>query len=62
MTKTLEMDGSRVLDMHLWKIAPGQIGCEIIIQRNSEKSSAEYRDLIQKNFQIQHLIIEVVKD
>lgn len=60
LVKKLEVDGSRVVDIHLWKIAPGQIGCEIIIKRTAEKSSADYRDLIQKSFNIQHLIIEVV--
>ena len=60
LVNKLELDGSSVVDMHLWKIAPGQVGCEIIIKRSTDKSSADYRDLIQKNFNIQHLIIEVV--
>lgn len=60
MVKKLEGDGSKVVDIHLWKIAPGQVGCEIIVKRNNEQKSADYRDLIQKHFNIQHLIIEVV--
>lgn len=56
----LELDGSKVVDIHLWRLAPGQVGCEIIIRRNTTQSSAEYRDLIQRHFNIQHLIIEVV--
>lgn len=60
LVKTLEIDGSKVVDMHLWKLAPGSIGCEIIIRRNQNQKSADYRDLIQKNFNIQHLVIEVV--
>lgn len=60
LIKELELDGSKVLDMHLWKLAPGQVGCEIIIKRNQNQYSADYRDLIQKNFNIHHLIIEVV--
>lgn len=56
----LEIDGSKVVDIHLWKLAPGQVGCEIIIKRNQEQKSAYYRDLIKKNFDIHHLIIEVV--
>lgn len=59
LIKTLELDGSKVLDIHLWKLAPGQVGCEIMI-RSCGKNSAEYRDLIQKEFNIHHLIIEVV--
>lgn len=60
LVKTLELDGSKVMDIHLWKLAPGQVGCEIIIRRNHEQKSAYYRDLIQKNFNVHHLIIEVV--
>lgn len=60
LVKTLEIDGSKVVDMHLWKLAPGSIGCEIIIRRNHNQKSADYRDLIQKSFNIHHLVIEVV--
>lgn len=60
LVKRLEMDGSKVMDMHLWKLAPGQVGCEIIIKRNHNQLSADYRDIIQKEFQIHHLIIEVI--
>lgn len=60
LVKKLELDGSRVMDIHLWKVAPGQVGCEIVIKKNLEQKSADYRDLIQNQFSIQHLIIEVV--
>jgi cation diffusion facilitator family transporter len=60
LVNTLELDGSKVLDIHLWKLAPGQVGCEIIINSNKEQCSSDYRDIIQNKFDIQHLIIEVV--
>jgi cation diffusion facilitator family transporter len=60
LVKELEIDGSRVIDLHLWRVAPGQVGCEIIIRRNQEQKSAHYRERIQKQFDIHHLIIEVV--
>lgn len=60
LIKKLELDGSKVMDVHLWKLAPGQIGCELIIQRNLNQRSRDYRDLIQKEFAIHHLVIEVV--
>jgi cation diffusion facilitator family transporter len=60
LLKTLEFDGSKVVDMHLWKLAPGQVGGEIIIRRNANQPSSYYRDLVQKSFDIHHLIIEVV--
>ncbi len=60
LVKTLETDGSKVMDIHLWKLAPGQVGGEIIIRRNADQPSSYYRDLVQRKFTIQHLIIEVV--
>jgi cation diffusion facilitator family transporter len=60
LVSKLELDGSKVMDIHLWQLAPGQVGCEIIIRRNDNQRSSDYRDLIQKSFNIHHLIIEVV--
>lgn len=60
LVQKLEVDGSKVVDIHLWKLSPGQVGCEIIIRKNFEQKSSYYRDLIQKSFSIHHLIIEVV--
>ena len=60
LKKTIEEDGSEILDMHLWKLAPGQVGGEIVIRRNGERSSAYYREIVEKDFNIQHLIIEVI--
>lgn len=60
LVKRLEENGSSVLDIHLWKLAPGQIGCEIVIKAINGQNSGDYRDIIQKEFDIQHLIIEVV--
>lgn len=60
LVKTLEQDGSKVMDIHLWKLAPGQVGGEIVIKRNQNQHSADYRDIVQKKFNIQHLIIEVI--
>lgn len=60
LVRTIQQDGSKVLDIHLWRLAPGQVGCELIIQKNNSQSSAEYRQIIAKSFSIHHLIIEVV--
>lgn len=60
LVKLLEKDGSKVTDIHLWKLSPNQIGCEIIIRKNENQRSSDYRDLINKEFDIHHLIIEVV--
>ena len=60
LVKKIELDGSQVMDVHLWRLAPGQIGCELIIKKNQEQRSSDYRNIITKDFDIHHLIIEVV--
>jgi len=59
IVKAVEEDGGEVLDIHLWKLAPDQIGCEIIIRSVDDKRSSDYRMLLA-DFDIQHLIIEIV--
>jgi len=61
LVETLELDGSKVIDIHLWKLAPGQVGCEIIVKRNLNQKSADYRNIINKKFDINHLIVEVIE-
>ncbi|MBA2403372.1 MAG: hypothetical protein H0V66_01265, partial [Bdellovibrionales bacterium] len=60
LVKRIENDGSKVLDIHLWRLAPGQVGCELIIKKNLEQRSSDYRDIIAGDFDIHHLIIEVI--
>lgn len=60
LVRRIEEDGSKVMDIHLWKLSPGQIACEIVVQSNGAQRSADYRDRIQRQFDIHHLIIEVV--
>lgn len=60
LVKSIELDGSKVMDIHLWRLAPGQVGCELIIKKNLEQRSSDYRKIIARDFDIHHLIIEVV--
>lgn len=60
LIRAIEKDGSKVLDVHLWRLAPGQVGCELIIKKNNSQTSADYRVVIAKTFSIHHLIVEVV--
>lgn len=60
LVRKLEEDGSKVIDIHLWKLSPDQVGCEIVIKSNGQQKSSDYRDVLSKGFEIHHLIIEVV--
>ena len=60
LVQKIQVDGSKVIDVHLWRLAPGQVGCELIIQGTQSQVSADYRKIIKQSFDIHHLIIEVV--
>jgi cation diffusion facilitator family transporter len=60
LIEKIEADGSKVMDIHLWRLGPGQVGCELIIKGNQEQRSADYRRILARDFTIQHLIIEVI--
>jgi Co/Zn/Cd efflux system component len=60
LIEKIEADGPKVVDVHLWRLAPGQVDCELIIRRNQDQSSSNYRKILAQDFTIQHLIIEVV--
>ncbi len=54
----LEREGAVVLDLHVWRIAPSALACEILIESRTPKGSAYYRKKIGRRFPFEHLIIE----
>jgi cation diffusion facilitator family transporter len=60
LIEKIQQDGSQVVDIHLWRLAPGQVGCELIIKSKNQQVSADYRKILAQDFNIQHLIIEVI--
>ena len=57
--KLLEtLEGVKLLDLHVWRLAPNAHACEIIIGTKELKGSDFYRVKIQDIVQIEHLVIE----
>jgi len=54
-------DDVQILDIHVWKVAPGRHHCEMIVATKLVKGVEYYKELIQKNFPIQHIIVEEKK-
>ena len=51
-------DNIKVLDLHIWRIAPSAHACELVVSNTSLKGSDHYRSLITNEFDIAHMIIE----
>ena len=59
LIKTLTETGdAEILDLHVWRIAPGAHACEIILESKEKKGHQHYRDIIKEKFEIQHIVIE----
>jgi cation diffusion facilitator family transporter len=54
----LDVEDAEVSDLHIWRVAPNAIACEMMVYNNSPKGSEFYRKRILREFAIEHLIIE----
>lgn len=54
----IEKEGHKVLDLHFWKVGPGNYSCQIIVESESLKGSDYYRDLLSHRLSSTHLIVE----
>ena len=53
------LDDARVVDLHLWELAPGRFGCIVSVLARAPRSGAEYREAILAAVQVEHLTVEV---
>jgi cation diffusion facilitator family transporter len=58
-TQVETLDDARVIDLHLWELGPGWLGCIVSVMASAPRSVAEYRDAILAVTQVDHLTIEV---
>ncbi len=56
-----QLDGVKLLDLHVWRLAPNAHACEIIISSKELKGSDFYRNKILEIVQVEHLVIEEKK-
>ena len=58
LRSAVEKDGAQLVDLHVWRIAPKAVACELVVAASHPKGPNHYRDLLKKEFQIQHVIVE----
>ncbi len=54
----IENQDVKILDFHVWRIAPRAVACELVVSTSDPKGGAYYRELLSREFNIQHAIIE----
>ena len=54
----VEIEGSRILDFHVWRIAPKAVACELVVGAARLRGLDHYREILRKDFGVQHIIVE----
>ena len=61
LRQTLEANGDRVSDLHLWRLGPGHLGAVISIQtKDAARGQSYYRERLARFRSLSHLTVEVV--
>lgn len=58
LRKTLETGGTRVVDVHIWTIAPRTYACELVVSTKVLQGPDFYRNRLAKHFQFDHMVVE----
>jgi cation diffusion facilitator family transporter len=53
------LDDARIVDLHLWELGLGRLGCIVSVMASAPRSVAEYRKAVLTVAPIEHLTVEV---
>jgi cation diffusion facilitator family transporter len=59
LRSTIEVDGDRVTDLHLWRLGPGHLGAIVSIATARQRGPDHYRRLLDRFRSLTHVTIEV---
>lgn len=59
LRETIEQDGDRLTDFHLWRLGPGHLGAVLCITTGSDRQAADYRSQLGHFTRLSHVTIEV---
>ena len=56
---TIETDGDRVADLHVWRLGPGHLGAIVSVRTRSARCSADYHARLAHLTALSHITVEV---
>jgi cation diffusion facilitator family transporter len=59
LRRTLEADGDRVVDLHLWRLGPGHLGAVLAIATSKPRDAMFYRGRLSSFECLSHITVEV---
>jgi Co/Zn/Cd efflux system component len=54
----IEGTGSKIVDLHIWNVAPKVIACELVVSAPSPRGIDHYRHILHQEFGVHHSVIE----
>jgi len=57
--RTLEVDGDRVVDLHLWRLGPGHLAAVLAVATSKPRDAWFYRDRLSSIECLSHITVEV---
>src|SRR6516225_2234240 len=61
MRATIETDGDRLTDLHLWRLGPGHLGAIVSVATRQERGPDYYQVLLGRFRTLSHVTIEVLR-
>jgi cation diffusion facilitator family transporter len=58
---TVESDGDRLVDLHLWRIGPGHLGAVVSVVTGKPRDAAFYRAMLTRFKSLSHVTVEVTR-
>jgi cation diffusion facilitator family transporter len=59
LQKTIESDGDKIADLHLWRLGPGHLGAIVSVNTHQARGPDYYRAKLSRFRSLSHLTIEV---
>jgi Co/Zn/Cd efflux system component len=60
--KTIEIDGDRLLDLHLWRLGPGHLGVILSVYTNESRDVLFYRARLDQFSSLSHVTVEIQRN
>jgi Co/Zn/Cd efflux system component len=59
LRSTLEQDGDRLTDLHLWRLGPGHLGAIVSVATSRQRGADYYRARLSRFGTLSHVTVEV---
>ncbi len=61
LRRAIEIDGDRVVDLHLWRLGPGHLAAVLAIATRTQRDASFYRERLESFACLSHITVEVTR-